>query len=83
MTVLNSTKPTYEQLQAEIAALKTRNERKVTLKVSTKGALSIYGLGRFPVTLYRSQIEKVVAMVKDGSIEAFIAANTAALATKE
>lgn len=82
MATLQSIKPTYEQLQAELAALRIRSERKVSLKVSAKGAVSIYGMGRFPVTLYRSQIEKVVAMAKDGTIDKFIADNADALAVK-
>lgn len=45
-------------LQAKNAAL-ARAERKITCKVSEKGALSIYGCGRFPVTLYLSQFEKL------------------------
>lgn len=54
-------------LQAEIARLRAENEalraartRTITCKVSDKGALSIYGLGRFPITLYLSQFDKLV-----------------------
>ncbi|HVP55777.1 MAG TPA: hypothetical protein VMU45_12365 [Candidatus Eisenbacteria bacterium] len=51
--------PTYEELKAQLAALqekvKTRERRAVDFKVSEKGAVSVYGLGRFPVTLYYEQ----------------------------
>ena len=53
------TEPTYEELKAKLAAaeerLKTRQRRSIDFKVSEKGAVSVYGLGRFPVTLYYEQ----------------------------
>ena len=52
-------------------------------KVSAKGALSRYGLGRFPVTLYASQWRKIVADVKSGEVERQLAANAALLKEKE
>jgi hypothetical protein len=51
------------------------------MKVSEKGAVSVYGMGRFPVTLYKEQWLKLLNMSDD--IRAFIAANEAALKTKE
>ncbi len=54
--------------------------KRITLKVSDKGALSVYGLGRFPVTLYRGQWERLFA--ERTSIEAFIKANASLLAVK-
>ena len=58
-----------EELKAEIERLRTENEAlkkpargQISLKVSEKGALSVYGLGRFPVTLYREQWEKLWAL---------------------
>lgn len=60
--------PTQEELQAEVERLKAQNEelrkkdnKEVTLKVSQKGGVSVYGLGRFPVTLYREQWDKLLA----------------------
>ena len=51
--------PTYEELKAQLAALqekaKTRGPRAIDFKVSEKGGVSVYGLGRFPVTLYYEQ----------------------------
>lgn len=72
---------TREQLIAHIAALNAAPPRKLTLKVTDKGGLSLYGLGRFPVTLYRSQWEKLLG-AKD-EITAFIEANSSLLTTKD
>jgi hypothetical protein len=44
-----------ERLRAENAALKTAGQRNLSFKVSEKGGISVYGLGRFPVTLYVEQ----------------------------
>jgi hypothetical protein len=63
------------------AALTARSNGKLTCKVSEKGAVSVYGLGRFPVTLYASQWQRLFNDAK--AINAFIDANKASLATKE
>lgn len=68
------------KLEAENAALRQAAASKLKLKVSEKGALSVYGLGRFPVTLYRSQWDALLKEVP--TIQAFIEANTDRLATK-
>ncbi len=77
--------PTMAELQAQIAKLqeqlKNKNNRAITLKVSEKGAVSAYGLGRFPVTLYLSQWEKLMGEFEN--IKAFIAANRDKLTVKE
>jgi hypothetical protein len=81
--------PTHEELQAEIERLRAENENlkkpavrgQMSLKVSEKGALSVYGLGRFPVTLYREQWEKLLGMADQ--IRQFIAENDAQLKKKE
>jgi hypothetical protein len=70
-----------ERLRAENAALKGRAARGVTLKVSEKGGVSVYGLGRFPVTLYQEQWLKLLAMAED--IRAFIREHEAKLKKKE
>jgi hypothetical protein len=69
-----------ERLRAENAQLKRTASRDMTLKVSEKGGLSVYGLGRFPVTLYKEQWTKLLDMADD--IRAFIRANEASLKTK-
>ena len=70
-----------ERLRAENEALKGRATKGVTLKVSGKGGVSVYGLGRFPVTLYKEQWEKLLDMAKD--IRAFIAERETELKTKK
>jgi hypothetical protein len=70
-----------ERLRAENEALKDRTAKGMTLKVSEKGGVSVYGLGRFPVTLYKEQWEKLLDMTKD--IRAFIAEYEPELKTKE
>ena len=74
-------KSELERLRAENAALKTRAERAVTLKVSEKGGVSVYGLGRFPVTLYKEQWLRLLALAED--IRTFIGENESRLKTKE
>jgi hypothetical protein len=59
-----------ERLKAENEALRTRRSGAVSMKVSEKGGLSVYGLGRFPVTLYQEQWLKLLDMDKE--IRAFI-----------
>jgi hypothetical protein len=70
-----------ERLKAENAALKAQATRGVSLKVSEKGGVSVYGLGRFPVTLYKEQWTKLLDLAED--IRAFIKANDAQLKAKE
>jgi hypothetical protein len=70
-----------ERLRAENEALKRKAAKGMTLKVSEKGAVSVYGLGRFPLTLYKEQWEKLLAMA--GDIRAFIAGHELQLKTKE
>ena len=74
-----------QELQAELDRLRAENEslkraRAISLKVSEKGALSVYGLGRFPVTLYREQWEKLLGL--SGQITQFIEENAAQLKTR-
>ncbi|HXU89050.1 MAG TPA: hypothetical protein VFQ62_09375 [Methylomirabilota bacterium] len=69
-----------ERLRAENAALKARGSRGVSLKVSEKGGVSVYGLGRFPVTLYKEQWVKLLDMADD--IRAFIKAHDTELKAK-
>ena len=73
-------KAELERLRTENAALKKGAATGVTMKVSEKGAVSIYGMGRFPVTLYKEQWLKLLAMSED--IKAFIAMNEEKLKTK-
>jgi hypothetical protein len=70
-----------ERLRAENEALKKVGRSKLSMKVSEKGAVSVYGMGRFPVTLYKEQWLRLLGMADD--IKAFIEANNERLKTKE
>lgn len=70
-----------ERLRAENAALKKGAATGITMKVSEKGGLSIYGMGRFPITLYQEQWLKLLDMAD--AIRAFIAANAGQLKAKD
>jgi hypothetical protein len=70
-----------ERLRAENAALKKTSSKGISMKVSEKGGLSIYGLGRFPITLYKEQWTKLLDMAED--IRTFLKANDAQLKSKE
>jgi len=76
-----------EDLKAELERLKTENDRLknqrnrgVGLKVSEKGGVSVYGLGRFPVTLYKEQWTRLLDMAEE--IRSFIKENEEKLKTK-
>jgi hypothetical protein len=73
-------KAELERLRAENAALKNRGSRGTSLKVSEKGGVSVYGLGRFPITLYKEQWRKLLDMSDD--IRQFIAENEDRLKSK-
>lgn len=75
------------ELRAELERLKRENEslkkgaaRGVSLKVSEKGGLSVYGLGRFPITLYKEQWTKLLDLSEE--IRAFLKAHDSELKTK-
>ncbi len=78
-----------EDLQKELARLRAENEAlkagrragTLTFRVSEKGAVSVYGLGRFPVTLYQEQWAKLLAAADE--IRAFVDANRDRLKKKE
>jgi len=74
-------KAELDRLKAENAALKARGSRSTSMKVSEKGAVSVYGLGRFPVTLYQEQWLKLLDLADD--IRAFIKEHEGQLKKKE
>ena len=85
MAILPNLQSENEALRAQIAEMQARlasasAPKSLSMKVSDKGALSIYGLGRFPVTLYRGQMERLLKHAPQ--IIAFIDANAALLAVK-
>jgi hypothetical protein len=74
-------KAELERLRAENTKLKSKDAAGLSLKVSEKGAVSLYGMGRFPVTLYKEQWFRILASAP--VIEAFIQENDSKLKTKE
>ena len=74
-------KAELERLKAENESLKARTSKGISLKVSEKGAVSVYGMGRFPVTLYKEQWLKLLDMSDD--LRKFIEENNSKLKTKE
>jgi hypothetical protein len=74
-------KAELERLRRENATLKKSASSGIRMKVSEKGAVSIYGMGRFPVTLYKEQWLRLLEMADD--IRTFIAANEAQLKAKD
>ncbi len=77
----DDTQAELERLRRENAALKKGASEGVRMKVSEKGGLSIYGMGRFPVTLYKEQWLRLLNMSDE--IRAFIAENEARLKAKD
>ena len=74
-------KAELERLRAENTKLKSKDAAGLSLKVSEKGAVSLYGMGRFPVTLYKEQWLRILASAPE--IEVFIRENDSKLKTKE
>jgi hypothetical protein len=68
-------------LQAENQLLKQKKNTSISMKVSEKGAVSVYGLGRFPVTLYQEQWVKLLSLSDE--IKSFIDDNRTQLKVKE
>jgi len=73
-------KTELERARAEIDRLRRTANRGMSIKVSEKGGVSVYGLGRFPVTLYKEQWEKLLDMADE--LRAFIRDNASSLKTK-
>jgi ribosome-interacting GTPase 1 len=67
-------------LKAELKEKKKNTPRALSLKVSQKGAVSVYGLGRFPVTLYPAQMARLLSIKEE--IETFIEDNKASFSYK-
>jgi hypothetical protein len=77
---------TNAELLAEIARLQAANaklatKRNFTLKVGAKGGVSVYGLSRFPVTLYKGQWETLIKHIDE--VKSFLVAHDAELSVKE
>ena len=78
------TEPTYEELKAQLTALQEKNKgrgpRAIDFKVSEKGGVSVYGLGRFPVTLYYEQWIRLLDQVDQ--LREFLEQNKSSLKLK-
>ena len=75
-------KEEIERLKAENEALKSKKSGgTLTMKVSEKGALSVYGMGRFPVTLYKEQWNKLLSIAEE--LKSFIKEHDSKLKTKD
>jgi len=74
-------KPTYEELQERLARLEKQAEKGLQFRVGEKGGVSVYGLGRFPVTLYYEQWTKLLDAAAD--IRAFLEENKPKLKMKQ
>jgi hypothetical protein len=81
MSTEEELKAEVAKLKAEMEALKARTSKGISLKVSEKGGVSVYGMGRFPITLYKEQWLKLLDMAED--IRRFIADNDGKLKAKE
>jgi hypothetical protein len=79
------TEPTYEELKAQLAALQEKNKGRqrgeIAFKVSEKGGVSVYGLGRFPVTLYYEQWIRLLNQSKE--LREFLEENKSSLKLKQ
>lgn len=69
------------KLQADLAEIKAKKLNTLTLKVSKKGGVSMYGLGRYPLTQYKQGWARIIELIKSGELEAFIERNMAFLST--
>jgi hypothetical protein len=74
------TQKSPDELRAIILAMAKQSEQRLSVKVSAKGAVAVYGLGRWPVTLYRSQMERLLDAAPN--IREFIKLHAAELAVK-
>jgi len=79
---LNDLEAQIAALKAQAAEIKKEVKNTPRLKVSQKGAISVYGLQRMPVTLYAGQWERIIELVNSGVFADFIAQNEATLTRK-
>lgn len=83
MSTANLASLSKDQLLALIATMQATPARKMSIKVSEKGAISVYGFGRFPFTFYKSQFDALFTDDNIAALRAFRTANEALLATKD
>lgn len=81
MAVLKNLQQENEEMKRRLAELEAQSKASISFKVSTKGAVSVYGMGRWPVTLYLGQWEMLFSRMDD--LKAFIEKNKHRLSVKE
>jgi hypothetical protein len=82
MSELTSTeREELEQLRKQKAVREAQDKKGISFKVSEKGGVSVYGLGRFPVTLYQEQWLRLFSEIDN--LKAFIEENKSKLKVKE
>jgi hypothetical protein len=74
---------TAEQVQVELEKLKLKDVKKLTYKVSQKGAISFYGIRRMPITLYLEELEQIVEAYNTDEFRQYISANKDSFSTKK
>ena len=79
---LKNGKCSIEEAQEKLSKLKLAELRTVTYKVSPKGGLSFYGLRRMPITLYSSELEKIMSIANSDEFKRFMVDNKSRLSTK-
>jgi hypothetical protein len=74
-------KPSYEELQERLAKLERQQQKGLIFKVSEKGGVSVYGLGRYPTTLYYEQWMKLLDAAEE--LRGFLEENKSKLKRRE
>lgn len=72
-----------DEAQQQLKQLKLSDLKKVTYKISPKGAISFYGLRRMPITLYLEELEKITEIVNESEFKEYVQQNAERLSTKE
>jgi hypothetical protein len=72
-----------EDAQRQLVQLKLSDLKKVTYKISPKGAISFYGLRKMPITLYQAELEQIVGIANSEEFKQFIKLNQNSLSSKE
>ena len=77
----NTEREELEQLRKQKAVRESQDKKGISFKVSEKGGVSVYGLGRFPVTLYQEQWSRLFSEIDN--LKTFIEENKPKLKVKE
>jgi len=82
-TQVQTKKPTYDELMAQIAALKASQQGNIRLKIGEKGGIVFGGLGAHPWAPYLSQLLAVVRAIRSGEVESFLLSHYVQLSQKD